>query len=255
MLKINQVSVEYNNGGNRVAALSGITVEIVKGKTYAIIGPSGCGKTSLLYLLAGLIKPTAGEILVDERVLPDLRQQTALILQEYGLLPWKTVWDNIALGLALRGISKEEQRRVLEPIIRELNLTECLKRYPAQLSGGQKQRVAFARALALSPELLLMDEPLSALDALSRENLQEMILKLWQHHHITFLLVTHSIEEAVYLGQEVIILSPRPGQIIKVVPNPEMGSPNYRHNPLFHRKCSEIRSILEEGAGAENHDW
>ncbi|MGB9793390.1 MAG: ABC transporter ATP-binding protein [Thermacetogeniaceae bacterium] len=246
MLTLKKVSLIYRNGKSEVQALKDIDLKIEKGKSYAVIGPSGCGKTSLLYLIAGLIQPTTGEICVEGQGLENFRQKTALILQEYGLLPWKTVWENAALGLRIRNITKEKANQMLLPILEELELTDCLKRYPTQLSGGQKQRVALARALALNPELLLMDEPLSALDALTRENLQELILKLWKKHQITLVLVTHSIEEAVYLGQEIIILTPQPGKIQALISNSGMGSKEYRHNPLFHQKCSEIRSILEE---------
>jgi len=252
MLTLNKVSLTYKNGKNAVPALDDINLNIIKGKSYAVIGPSGCGKTSLLYLMAGLIQPTAGEIRLAGKELGKPQQKTALILQEYGLLPWKTVWENAALGLKFRNVVGEEAQKILYPIFEELELTECLRRYPSQLSGGQKQRVALARALALRPELLLMDEPLSALDALTRENLQELILKLWVRHQITLVLVTHSIEEAVYLGKEIIILSPRPGKIRAVVTNPGMGSKGYRHNQLFHQKCSEIRSILEENGQSEH---
>lgn len=251
MLTLSKVSLTYKNGKNAVPALDDINLNIIKGKSYAVIGPSGCGKTSLLYLMAGLIQPTAGEIRLAGKELGKPQQKTALILQEYGLLPWKTVWENAALGLKFRKTGKDDIQKILYPIFEELELTECLKRYPSQLSGGQKQRVALARALALRPELLLMDEPLSALDALTRENLQELILKLWVRHQITLILVTHSIEEAVYLGQEIIILSSRPGKIRAVVTNPGMGSKGYRHNQLFHQKCSEIRSILEENGQSE----
>lgn len=252
MLTIREVSLTYKNGNNEVQALKHISLKIEKGKSYAIIGPSGCGKTSLLYLIAGLIEPTKGEICVNGKGLESLRQKTALILQEYGLLPWKTVWENAALGLKFRNIVGEKAEKILFPILEELELTDCLKRYPGQLSGGQKQRVALARVLALNPELLLMDEPLSALDALTRENLQELILKLWKKHQITLILVTHSIEEAVYLGQEIIILTPQPGKIQAIISNPGMGSTEYRHNQFFHYKCSEIRSILEENNQSEH---
>lgn len=247
IISLHNVDLVYQNDNSQVEALHNINLELVKGKSYAIIGPSGCGKTSLLFLMAGLLKPTRGKVCLFQKSLERPHPKTALILQDYGLLPWKTVWDNVALGLQIRGVNKHEQKKVLMPILEELGLLECVERYPSQLSGGQKQRVALARALALKPEILLMDEPLSALDALTRENLQDLILKLWQRRGITFVLVTHSIEEAVYLGQEIIILSPRPGEIRRVVSNPYMGSENYRHDYHFHQKCSEIRMILEAG--------
>jgi NitT/TauT family transport system ATP-binding protein len=251
MLDLNAVSLTYRNGGTEVTALDSISLTIVQGRTYAIIGPSGCGKTSLLFLMAGLISPSSGEVTLKGRGLTGPQQETALILQEYGLLPWKTVRDNATLGLKLRKVDPQEATRIVDGIFAELHLQECLDRYPSQLSGGQKQRVALARALALQPELLLMDEPLSALDALTREKLQQNILQIWLSRQMTLVLVTHSIEEAVFLGQEVIILSPRPGKIRAVVDNPLMGCDGYRNQAAFHEKCTEIRTILEENSCGE----
>ena len=245
MLSLNDVFLTYSNGNTSVQALAGVNLKIEKGKSYAIIGPSGCGKTSLIFLMAGLIAPTQGEVFLHEMKVVKPHRGTALILQEYGLLPWKTVWENAALGLKLRKVPEQEIADILGQVFEELELTECIDRYPNQLSGGQKQRVALARALSLQPEILLMDEPLSALDALTRENLQEVILRLIKKHRITSVLVTHSIEEAVYLGQEIIILSARPGKISAIVANTEQGTEGYRHKMSFHAKCTEVRGLLE----------
>jgi NitT/TauT family transport system ATP-binding protein len=202
--------------------------------------------------MAGLLKPTGGEIDFMGERLRRPHQKMALILQEFGLLPWKTVWENASLGLKIRGTNKEAISARLQPILNELGLGNLVSRYPNQVSGGQKQRVALARALALHPELLLMDEPLSALDALTRENLQQLILEIWFQHRITIVLVTHSIEEAVFLGQEIIILSQCPGQIKTVVANPLMGADDFRNDLTFHQKCIEVRSILDDSAPHEN---
>jgi len=245
MLSLNNVSLTYSNGNTAVQALAGVNLKIEKGKSYAVIGPSGCGKTSLIFLMAGLLMPTQGEVCLYEQQVVKPHRETALILQEYGLLPWKTVWENAALGLKLRKVPDQEIADILGRVFAELELTECIDRYPNQLSGGQKQRVALARALSLQPKILLMDEPLSALDALTRENLQEVILRLIKKHKITCVLVTHSIEEAVYLGQEIIILSARPGRINAIVANPAQGTEGYRHNMSFHEKCTEVRDLLE----------
>ncbi|MGB4505201.1 MAG: ABC transporter ATP-binding protein [Syntrophaceticus sp.] len=245
MLALNDVSLIYSNGNTPVQALDGINLKIEKGKSYAVIGPSGCGKTSLIFLMAGLITPTQGKIFLNGKQLVKPHRGTALILQEYGLLPWKTVWENAALGLKLRKVPEKEIEQILSRVFAELELTECIDRYPSQLSGGQKQRVALARALSLQPDILLMDEPLSALDALTRENLQEVILGLIKRHQITCVLVTHSIEEAVYLGQEIIILSTRPGKIKAIVTNTDQGTEGYRHKVSFHEKCTEVRALLE----------
>jgi NitT/TauT family transport system ATP-binding protein len=244
MLELRNVSLTYTNNKTSFQALSGINLKLQKGTRYAIIGPSGSGKTSLLLIMAGLLRPTGGEVdFLGERLYRP-HQKMALILQEYGLLPWKTVWENAALGLQIRGATKEAISAGLQPILHELGLGDMIGRYPSQISGGQKQRVALTRALALNPELLLMDEPLSALDALTRENLQKLILKIWFQRRITVVLVTHSIEEAVYLGQEIIILQ-TPGLIKAVVANPLVGAEDFRNDLSFHQKCTEIRSILE----------
>lgn len=252
MLSLNNVFLTYSNGNTSVQALAGIDIKIEKGKSYAIIGPSGCGKTSLIFLMAGLLVPTQGEVLLHEKQLVKPHRGTALILQEYGLLPWKTVWENAALGLKLRKLPEKDIEHILGQVFAELELTECIDRYPNQLSGGQKQRVALTRALSLQPDMLLMDEPLSALDALTRENLQEVICGLIKRHQITCVLVTHSIEEAVYLGQEIIILSARPGRICAMVPNPAQGTEGYRHNSSFHEKCTEVRALLEVHSQSED---
>jgi NitT/TauT family transport system ATP-binding protein len=170
-----------------------------------------------------------------------------LILQDYGLFPWKNVYQNAALGLEIRGFSKEAQAQIVLPILEELGLKDFLNHYPAQLSGGQRQRVAIARALALKPDLLLMDEPLSALDALTREGLQELILEIWRHQELTMILVTHNIEEAVFLGNKVAVLSPRPGRVVAVVENPNSGTAAFRQSVEFYRQCSRLRRLLEVG--------
>jgi NitT/TauT family transport system ATP-binding protein len=251
MLDINNVSLTYSNGSKPVQVLCGIDMEIEKGKSYAVIGPSGCGKTSLIYIMAGLLAPTQGEVLLYGKKLVKPNRGTALILQEYGLLPWKTVWENAALGLILRKVPEQEIKEILEQVFEELELTECIDRYPKQLSGGQKQRVALARALSLYPDILLMDEPLSALDALTRENLQKVIFDLLKRHQITCVLVTHSIEEAVYLGQEIIILSACPGKICAKIANPAQGTEGYREQLIFHEKCTEVRASLEVRSQSE----
>jgi len=252
MLALNGVSLIYSNGEIAVQALSAIDLQIESGKSYAIIGPSGCGKTSLIFLMAGLLIPTEGKVFLQGKPLLKPSRGTALILQEYGLLPWKTVWENAALGLKLRQAPEKKIEQILEQVFSELELSECIDRYPNQLSGGQKQRVALARALSLQPDLLLMDEPLSALDALTRENLQDLILRLIKGRRITCVLVTHSIEEAVYLGQEIIILSARPGRIRAIVANPDQGTEGYRHDISYHEKCTEVRALLEVHAESDD---
>ncbi|MGB9920412.1 MAG: ABC transporter ATP-binding protein [Moorellales bacterium] len=247
-LEVDRVDLVYSQNGHYLKALEGVTLTVGRGESWAIIGPSGCGKTSLLYLMAGLRPPTRGEVRVDGKVVAGPRPQTALILQDYGLFPWKNVYQNAALGLEIRGVHRQEQWRTVRPILQELGLEEFVFYYPDQLSGGQRQRVAIARALAVSPDLLLMDEPLSALDALTREGLQDLVLKIWQNQDLTMVLVTHSIEEAVYLGQKIAVFTARPGRILAVVDNPGVGSADYRRSPEFYRQCWQVRHLLGVGS-------
>lgn len=246
MIRVAGVSYTYINNGARVPALEDINLTIPAGQACVLIGPSGCGKTTLLYLLAGLLKPTRGVIRINGAAVTRPRLQTAIIFQDYGLLPWKTVWKNAALGLALRGCSRQRQQEVLKPLLVALGLEGLEKRYPAQLSGGQKQRVAIARALSLEPDTLLMDEPFSALDALTREGLQQTLVDIRRQRRLTMVLVTHNIEEAVFLGQQIVVLTAAPGRLKAVLENPEAGTPDYRFSATFHRNCSRLRHLLRE---------
>jgi NitT/TauT family transport system ATP-binding protein len=177
------------------------------------------------------------------------RLRTALILQDFGLLPWKNALHNAALGLEIRHHPPAERRRRAIEALERVGLGEFLDAYPAELSGGMRQRLGLARALALDADLLLMDEPLSALDALTREDLQDLLLALWLQRGHTSLLVTHSIEEAVFLGRRIIVMTPRPGRVHAVVENSRMGEPDYRTTEEFYARCVELRRLLaQEGA-------
>jgi NitT/TauT family transport system ATP-binding protein len=249
---IRGLEVVYEGVEQRVEALGGIDLALGEGEPVAVIGPSGCGKSTLLLALAGLVAPTRGQVEVDGRPVTGSRLHTALILQDFGLLPWKTAYHNAALGLEIRGIPAEERERRTVEALGRVDLAEFAGSYPGELSGGMRQRIAVARALALDADLLLMDEPLSALDALTRESLQGLLLELWRQRGFTSLLVTHSIEEAVFLGRRVVVLSPRPGRVHAIVDNPGMGEPAYRSTESFYGKCAELRGVLAaEGAFAE----
>ncbi|TDA70400.1 MAG: ABC transporter ATP-binding protein [Clostridia bacterium] len=247
MIRLKDVYLEYLTAAGPVAAVGRVSLEVAAGERLVFIGPSGCGKTTMIYLMAGLLAPTAGVIELGGRRVAGPDPRLALILQDYGLLPWKTVSQNAALGLAVRRMGRQEQREIVRPLLAELGLAGLEDRYPAQLSGGQRQRVALARALALRPAYLLMDEPLSALDALTREHLQELLLEVWRERQVTVVMVTHSIEEAVYLGRRLVVLSPRPARVQAVVENPGAGSPGYRASAEFHRQCGRLRELLDPG--------
>lgn len=244
MILAEKLSLTYKQEKVQVKALSDVSFDLEHGSSLAVIGPSGCGKSSLLFIMAGLLKPSFGKITINGKEPEAVNPDTALILQDYGLFPWKTVYENASLGLNIRGFNKSNQREIVIPILEKLGLAEFVNSYPTQLSGGQRQRVAIARSLALKPKLLLMDEPLSSLDALTRENLQKFILDVWVNHHLTLVLVTHSIEEAVFLGSKILVMSDRPGTVIELIENPLVGSDGYRQSPEYHGICSKLRQLL-----------
>lgn len=218
---------------------------VAQGERWSVIGPSGCGKTTLLYLLAGLHRPTSGKININGSPLVRPHLSTGLILQDYGLLPWETAFDNIALGLRLRRVGKERIDEIAREWLSTLGINGIAKHYPAELSGGQRQRVAIARTLALEPDLLLMDEPFASLDALTREELQDLVVRLWDSMAPTMVLVTHNIEEAVFLGRRILVLKHSPNTESIVIENHDSGYSEYRDAPEFVEKCKEVRGIIE----------
>jgi NitT/TauT family transport system ATP-binding protein len=250
------LTLVYEGVGRDTVALDGLDLRIDEGEPIAVIGPSGCGKSTLLLLAAGMLQPSRGRVFVGGQPVTGPRLATALILQHFGLLPWKTVFHNAALGLEVRRVPRAERRERVMASLHRLGLAEFVDAYPGELSGGMRQRLALARALALDADLLLMDEPLSALDALTREDLQDLLLELWRQRGHTSVLVTHSIEEAVFLGRRVIVLSPRPGRVAATVDNPLMGEAGYRATPEFYERCAELRQLLaEEGAVGAHTDF
>lgn len=227
-------------------ALRKVRFNISEGESCSVIGPSGCGKTTLLFILSGILKPTEGKALIEGKEVVSPSKEVALILQDYGLFPWKTVYENVSLGLEIRGLGKKERKKIVSSLLQDLGLKGFEKHYPKQLSGGMQQRIGFARALALNPKILLMDEPLSSLDALTRETLQNFLLSLWKKNRITMLLVTHNIEEAVFLGEKIIVLSSRPGSVVKTIENHKVGNVMYRNTEDFFDKCKEVRRSIED---------
>jgi len=248
-LSFDSVSLTYEGSGRPVRALESFSLEIANGEPVAVIGPSGCGKSTMLLLAAGLLAPIGGAVRVAGEPVVGTRRETALILQDYGLLPWKTVADNAGLGLEIRGVGRDERRRRVSEALERVGIAEFARAYPGELSGGMRQRLALARAVALEADLLLMDEPLSALDALTREDLQDVLLELWRSRAHAQVLVTHSIEEAVFLGRRIVVMSPRPGRVTAVVDNEAMGEEGYRASVAFYERCARLRALLaDEGA-------
>ncbi len=224
------------------------------GDAWAVIGPSGCGKTTLLYLLAGLRFPSAGAVRIDGRPISRPRPHTGLIIQDYGLLPWATVRENAELGLRIRGFYGPDGTHAPRqaappggagPWLERLGLLPLADQYPAQISGGQRQRTAIARTLALQPDLLLMDEPFSSLDAPTRESLQNLVLELQSEQNLTLVVVTHAIEEAAVMGRKVLLLGQPPTRSAEVIDNPGAGSPGFRDSDAYHALVRELRQRLE----------
>jgi NitT/TauT family transport system ATP-binding protein len=222
------------------------SLTIARGETWSVLGPSGCGKTTLLYLLAGLRQPGLGQISIEGEILKRPRPRSGLILQDYGLLPWSTVRANVELGLRVRDFYGEDGKHT--PIdfqpgnnvgywLERLGIAAVADKFPLQISGGQRQRTAIARTLALEPDLLLMDEPFSSLDAITRGDLQNLTLSLCSEQNLTLVIVTHAIEEAVALGKKILLLGRAPNRVARTFENPDAGQDGYRSSSAYHALC------------------
>ncbi len=206
--------------GTATQALEGVTLEIRDEEFVCLVGPSGCGKTTLLRIIAGLETATTGSVTIDGRAVTGPDPGRGMVFQEYSLFPWRRVIDNVAFGLEMKGIAKEERRKTADHYIDMVGLSQFRDAYPYELSGGMRQRVAIARALANDPDVLLMDEPFGALDAQTRNRMQKELLSLQDETRQTIVFVTHSVDEAVYLADRIIVLSPRPGKVREVIDIP-----------------------------------
>lgn len=247
MINIDNLTVNYKRNGRVFTALSSINLQVNRGEIFCCLGPSGCGKSTLLYSICGLIKEYNGDISINGKNIRESKPNVGLVLQEYGLMPWKTVFQNIELGLIVKGMDKHKRRDMVSSLLENFRLASIKDSYPRQLSGGQKQRVAICRALILNPDILLMDEPFSALDAITREDMQSFLLDLWLNTGVTIFLVTHSVEEAVYLGSRVSVMSDSPGRILKCFETGKKKDQNFRANSLYTGMCQDIRVLLKGG--------
>ena len=222
-------------------ALRDIDLDVKPGEFVALLGPSGCGKSTLLYLIAGLENATGGEIRSFKSPVTSPSPDRSLIFQETSLFPWLTVWQNVSFGLSIRGDSLESRRAVAREALQRVGLAEAMDKRPDELSGGMRQRVAVARALAMRPKVLLMDEPFAALDVQTRQKMQDFLLDVWRDSGASVLFVTHHIDEAVALADRVVVFTARPGQIKTIVPI-ELARPR----KLFSPECEQLRMRLTE---------
>lgn len=246
MIRIRNLTVTYQSAGEKHTALQDIDLELSEGATCAIIGPSGCGKSTLLKVIAGIVTDYDGLVEIGGQPVAPRRQKIGFIPQDYGLLPWRNVYENICLGIKIKREMNEDRKKSLDFLLQQLGLDGLENRYPGELSGGQQQRVALARGFLLNPDLLLMDEPFSALDAMSREEIQDLFLRVWRKQAVSTVLVTHQVEEAVYLGQRILVLSPSPGRVSKVIDNPLFGAEDIRNRQEFFQLCLALRKTVKE---------
>ena len=251
MIQLDSVTFNYPSGP---AIFSNFTWEVKRGEAWAVIGSSGCGKSTLLYLLAGLRFPASGRVLVEGKSLTRPRPYTGLIIQEYGLLPWATVRQNAALGQHIRQFYGPDGTHAplklppaadVEEWLERLGLQGVANQYPSKISGGQRQRTAIARTLSLHPDLLLMDEPFSSVDAPTREDLQTLPMELCREKQITLVIVTHAIEEAAVLGKKILLLEGPPNLQPVVIVNEGAEQPQYRVSSQYQAVCRELRERMQ----------
>ena len=242
-IEVKNLSIIFEQDEKKMTALKDISLDIKKGEFVCLLGPSGCGKSTLLNAMAGFLKPTEGSITIDRKEVKQPSISYVTIFQNYGLLPWRTVERNVTLGLESKKVPKEEQKKIARKYIEMVGLKGNEKKRPRQLSGGMQQRVAIARALAVNPEILFMDEPFGALDAITRMKLQDDILNICQTAQKTIVFVTHDIEEAIYLADRVVILDANPGRI-KVDLRIPLGNNRDRTSEDFRRIRDKIFEIF-----------
>ena len=246
--------------GEKTEALRDINLEVddefsAEGKNIGefrvLLGPSGCGKSTILRLIAGLDFPTSGEVIVNGKCVEGPGRDRGMVFQKYTSFPWLTVADNIAYGMKINGVPAEERQETVEKLVQAVGLSGFARAYPAALSGGMQQRVAIARTLAVRPGVILMDEPFGALDAQTRSDMQELLLRMWEETASTVLFVTHDVEEAIYLADRIFILSARPGTIVEDLPVPfgRPRDPKVRDRAEFHELQQHVLAALKRAPG------
>lgn len=250
-LRIRNLSASFCGYLGDLSALDNVSFEVAHGEFVCLIGPSGCGKSTLLRIAAGLLAPSRGEILLEGQALRAPQKRIGLVFQQPALLPWRTVRDNIALPLEMMRLSPTDIRARTADLLALVGLVGFEHEYPIHLSGGMAQRAALARALAQNPEVLLLDEPFGALDALTRERMAAELLRIWERDKRTVLMVTHSVEEAALLADRVVVLSARPGHVVEIieVTLPRPRSPALLTMPELQRIARHLREALSSGSG------
>jgi NitT/TauT family transport system ATP-binding protein len=248
-ISLRRVGKAFPTRGGDVSALTDVSFDVLSGQFLVLVGPSGCGKSTLLDLMGGLSRPTSGEVLLDGRPVTGPGPDRGVVFQQYALYPWRTAQANVEFGLEDKGIPRGERRDRARHFLDLVGLSGFANRYPHELSGGMKQRVAIARSLAYDPDVLLMDEPFAALDAQTRDGLQDELLRIWEQTGKTIVFITHGIDEAVYLGQRVAVMTSRPGRIKQIVDIPlgsRTSTEDLRSDPAFTRYRHEIWSLLRD---------
>lgn len=242
LLRVERLRKTFYGAPNPKTVLNDLTFSVSSSDSLAVVGPSGCGKTTLLLIVAGLLPPSEGSIRLEGTLVKEPSKKVALVLQHYGLFPWKTVAANVTLGTRLR--KSEVTDDEVAGLKNELGIEGLDHLYPRQLSGGQRQRVALARAILLKPSLLLLDEPFAAIDTITRERLQGGLLSIFAQRRFAFIIVTHNFEEAICLGKRILVLD-NGARVRAMLENPRAGMPDYRSSKDFFEKTLELRRILE----------
>ncbi len=249
LLEIKGLTKSFSAEGKTFEALHDVNLSVGDKEFMCLLGPSGCGKTTLLRIMAGLERPTSGAVLLDGEPIEGPGPQRGMVFQEYSLFPWRTILDNVAFGLELKGVSKDERCEKARRYLKAVGLEEFENSYPHELSGGMKQRVAIVRALVNNPRALFMDEPFGALDAQTRNVMQSELLRIWQEQQKTVIFVTHSVDEAIYLADRVVIMSARPGQICEIldieVPRPRVRTSS-EVNRYRQRILQDLKSLRKD---------
>jgi NitT/TauT family transport system ATP-binding protein len=251
LIEIQNVGRRFNTrDGGSFEALKDVSLSVKDKEFFSIIGPSGCGKTTLLKMVAGLVKPTSGQITIDGKPVVGPGNDRAMVFQHFVLLPWADILTNVGFGLEMRGLSRKESREAAKHYLDRVGLTRFSEHYPHELSGGMQQRVGLARALAVGPDILLMDEPFGALDAQTRQLMQEDLMRLWDEEQKTVVFVTHSMDEAAYLSDRVLVMDTHPGKVREIldVALPRPRDESVRRTPVFNELTShmwhELRGMM-----------